>query len=95
MVEKCFLTKENEMTVDFKATTTTDGYPCHYFGTRLSACGTLLHCVGVFTRWGLFERNYDEQGRRLSWDHGKAKYFVDEQRQESVGPATINEGEQS
>jgi hypothetical protein len=40
----------------------------------------------------LFERNYDEQGRRLSWDHGKAKYYVDEQRQESVGPGTINEG---
>ena len=79
--------------IDFKATTTPDGYPCHYFGTRLSACGTVLHCVGVFTPFGLFERNYDEQGRRLSWDHGKAKYFVDESRQESVGPAT-NEGVQ-
>jgi hypothetical protein len=48
----------------------------------------------VFTQWGLFERTYDSEGRRLSWDHGKAKYFVDEQRQESVGPSTTNEGEQ-
>ena len=81
--------------IDLIATTTADGYPCHYFGTRLSACGTTLHCVGVFTPFGLFERNYDSEGRRLSWDHGKAKYYVDETRQESVGPATTNEGERS
>jgi hypothetical protein len=78
--------------IDFTATTTTDGYPCHYFGTRLSACGATLHCVGVFTPFGLFERNYDSEGRRLSWDHGKARYYVDEQRQESVGPATEDPG---
>jgi hypothetical protein len=64
--------------INFAATTSHDGYPCHYFGTRLSTCGTTLHCVGVFTQWGLFERTYDSEGRRLSWDHGKAKYFVDE-----------------
>ena len=81
--------------IDFAATTTTDGYPCHYFGTRLSACGTTLHCVGVFTPFGLFERLYNADGRRLSWDSGKAKYYVDESRQESVGPATTNEGERS
>ena len=80
--------------IDFAATTTDDGYPCHYFGARLSTCGTTLHCVGVFTPFGLFERAYDAEGRRLSWDHGKAKYYVDEQRQESVGPATTNEGGQ-
>ena len=78
--------------IDFKATTTADGYPCHYFGTYVSTCGTTLYCVGVFTPFGLFERNYDEQGRRLSWDHGKARYYVDEQRQESVGPATEDHG---
>jgi hypothetical protein len=80
--------------INFAATTSHDGYPCYYFGTRLSTCGTTLHCVGVFTQWGLFERTYDSEGRRLSWDHGKAKYFVDEQRQESVGPSATNEGEQ-
>ena len=81
--------------IDFAATTTPDGYPCHYFGTRLSACGMTIHIVGVLTPWALFERAYDAEGRRLSWDHGKAKYYVDESRQESVGPATTNEGGQS
>ena len=81
--------------INFAARQTREGYQCYYFGTRISTCGTTLHCFGVFIPpLGVFEWNYDEQGRRLSWDHGKSRYYVDEQRQESVGPATTNEGKQ-
>ena len=53
--------------IDFsKITKTLDGYDCHYFGTRESY-GTKLHCFGVWTPTGLYEKCYDDQGRHLAF----------------------------
>ena len=53
--------------IDFaKITKTLDGYDCHYFGTRESY-GTKLHCFGVWTPTGLYEKCYDDQGRPLTF----------------------------
>ena len=53
--------------IDFaKITKTLDGYDCHYFGTRESY-GTKLHCFGVWTPTGLYEKCYDDQGRHLQF----------------------------
>ena len=49
-----------------KITKTLDGYDCHYFGTRESY-GTKLHCFGVWTPTGLYEKCYDDQGRHLEF----------------------------
>ena len=53
--------------IDFaKITKTLDGYDCHYFGTRESY-GTKLHCFGVWTPTGLYEKCCDDQGRPLTF----------------------------
>ena len=53
--------------IDFaKITKTLDGYDCHYFGTRESY-GTKLHCFGVWTPTGLYEKCYDDQGRHIAF----------------------------
>ena len=54
------------MIVFSKITKTLDGYDCHYFGTRESY-GTKLHCFGVWTPTGLYEKCYDDQGRPLTF----------------------------
>lgn len=68
--------------IDFaKITKTLDGYDCHYFGTRESY-GTKLHCFGVWTPTGLYEKCYDDQGRHLAfsmngeWEVSKTNAFA-------------------
>ena len=69
--------------IDFsKITKTLDGYDCHYFGTRESY-GTKLHCFGVWTPTGLYEKCYDDQGRHLvlspngtGWEVRKSNAFA-------------------
>lgn len=69
--------------IDFsKITKTLGGYDCHYFGTRESY-GTKLHCFGVWTPTGLYEKCYDDQGRHLvlppngmGWEVRKSNAFA-------------------
>ena len=53
-----------------KITKTLDGYECHYFGTRIGADQTILHCFAVWTHNGVFEKGYDQHGRQLVWNFG-------------------------
>ena len=58
-----------------KITQTLDGYPCHYFGTRESN-KIKLHCFGVWTTTGLYEKCYDENGKHLVWSDLVGKWSV-------------------
>lgn len=63
--------------IDFsKITKTLDGYDCHYFGTRVGFDGAKLHCFGVWTPTGLYEKCYDDQGRHLVWEPNGMKWKV-------------------
>ena len=61
-----------------KITKTLDGYDCHYFGTRMSN-GRKLHCFGVWTTTGLYEKCYDENGKHLVWSDLVGKWSVSDQ----------------
>lgn len=62
--------------IDFsKITKTLDGFDCHYFGTRISN-GIKLHCFGVWTTTGLYEKCYDENGKHLVWSDLVGKWCV-------------------
>lgn len=62
--------------IDFaKITKTLGGLDCHYFGVRESF-GTKLHCFGVWTRYGVCESAYDEQGRHLVWKPNETRWVL-------------------
>ncbi len=61
-----------------KITQTLDGYDCHYFGTRMSN-GRKLHCFGVWTTTGLYEKCYDENGKHLVWNYNEGEFIVSDQ----------------
>lgn len=70
--------------IDFsKITQTLDGYPCHYFGTRISPVGCLsLHVFAVLTSTGVSQADYNDSGDRMllsitrnRWEVSKTSRF--------------------
>ena len=66
-----------------KITKTLDGYPCHYFGTRISPVGCVrLHVFAVFTSTGVSQADYNDSGdlmllsvARNRWQPSKTSRF--------------------